>query len=202
MEPSPALDTSPPSPLRLVGFLLVVVGALLAGVGALQTWVTVGIANQPQLDTPTKGTDIWQGLVVLGCAAILLVGLLVSRAVKGRTRTAVGGLLVAAGIVAAAVAGAFLATASSAYSALDDQKVIDALAKAIGATADQVRAKACAAFGCTTTVGSGPWLAIAGGVLGLVGGIVVLAWASRITPEDLPAASEPDEVGSSPGSRT
>ncbi len=185
MEPSPALDTSPPSPLRLVGFLLVVVGALLAGLGALQTWVTVGIANQPQLDTPTKGTDIWQGLVVLGCAAILLVGVLVSRAVKGRTRTAVGGLLVAAGIVCASVAGAFLATASSAYSAIDDQTVVDALAKATGATAEEVRAKACATLGCTTTVGTGPWLAIVGGLLGLLGGILVLAWASRIALDDV-----------------
>jgi hypothetical protein len=201
MEPSPTLDVSRPSPLRLASFVVVVVGAVLAGVGAVQTWVTVGIANQPQLDSPTKGTDVWQGLVVLGCAAVLLVGVIVSRLVTGRARTVVGGVLAASGIVCTAVAGAFLVTATSAYSAIDDQQVVNAIAKATGATADQVRAKACATLGCTTTVGRGPWLALVGGLLGLVGGILVLAWAARVGPGPSRDASEPGEVETSaPGS--
>ncbi|MGZ4133038.1 MAG: Trp biosynthesis-associated membrane protein [Actinomycetota bacterium] len=200
MEPSPTLDTSPPSPLRLASFLLVVLGALLAGIGAVQTWVTVGIANQAQLDSPTKGTDIWQGRVALACAVILLVGVVVSRMVKGRARMVVGGVLVAAGVVCTAVAGAFLATASSTYSAIDNQQVVDAIAKAAGTSADEVRAKACATLGCTTTVGKGAWMAVAGGVLGLIGGILVLRWASRIATTMTPEMTEPGETASSLGS--
>ena len=203
MEPSPSLDASPPSPLRLTSFVVVVLGAVLAGVGAVQTWVTVGIAHQSQLDSPTKGTDIWQGRVVLVCAVVLLVCVIAARLVRGRARTVMGGLLVAAGVVCAAVAGAFIATAASTYSAIDNQALVDAFAKATGATADQVRTKACATLGCTTTIGVGPWLALAGGALGLVGGILVLAWAARVGPGPRLDAMEPGEVEtSSPGSET
>ncbi|MGE5227548.1 MAG: Trp biosynthesis-associated membrane protein [Planctomycetaceae bacterium] len=201
MEPSPTLDTSRPSPLRLASFVVVVLGAVLAGVGAVQTWVTVGIAHQSQLDSPTKGTDIWQGRVVLACAAVLLVCVIASRLVRDRARTVMGGLLVAAGAVCAGVAGAFLATAASTYSAIDDQGLVDAIAKATGATATQIREKACATLGCTTTVGVGPWLAVAGGALGLVGGILVLTWAARVGTGPSRDATEPGEVEtSSPGS--
>jgi hypothetical protein len=201
MEPSPTLDVSRPSPLRLASFVVVVLGAVLAGVGAVQTWVTVGIANLPQLDSPTKGTDVWQGRVVLACAVVLLGCVIASRLVRGGVRTVMGVLVVAAGGVCVAVAGAFIATASSTYSAIDDQALVAAIARATGATADQVRAKACATLGCTTTVGNGPWLAVVGGALGLVGGILVLAWAARVDPGPSRDASEPGAVEtSSPGS--
>jgi len=42
------MDTSAPSDLRLVAFVLTAVGALAIGVGSVLTWVSAGF-TQPQL---------------------------------------------------------------------------------------------------------------------------------------------------------
>jgi hypothetical protein len=182
MEPAPAFDASAPSPLRLWGFLLTVLGALLAGVGALLTWVTVGFTTPP-IASASKGVDLWEGLVVLGCAVLLLVGILATRALRSRgSRTLAAAVLTGAGFVAMAIAGAFLVTAPSRFSPVDATKLVDTLARALGQPVDQVKQalqQATAQLGPYTTVGAGPWLALAGGVLGLVGGILALAWTTR-----------------------
>jgi len=201
MEPAPALDASRPSPLRLTGFLLTVVGALLAGIGAVGTWVTVGISGQGQLDSVTKGTDIWEGKVVLACAAVMLVGVLVTRMVHGRgARRAFAALVAMAGLAAAGIGAWFLATASSNYSPVDSAAIADKLAQVLDVPTDQAAAdlqKVVDKLGGFTTIGTGPKLALLGGVLGLVGGILVLMWTSRTasgTPEpaedDAPTGSE------------
>lgn len=190
MEPAPAFDTSRPSPLRLAGFLVTVLGALLAGIGAAGTWVTVGISGQGQLDSVTKGTDRWEGKVVLACAAVMLVGVLGTRMVRShQARAAVAGLVALAGLASAGVGGWFMATASSRFSPVADASIAEKLAGVLGKPVDQVSTElqqVVEKLGGFTTVGTGPKLALAGGVLGLIGGILVLRWTSRTaagTPE-------------------
>lgn len=201
MEPAPALDASRPSPLRLAGFLVTVIGALLAGIGAAGTWVTVGISGQGQLDSVTKGTDAWEGKVVLACAVVMLVGVLGTRMVRSRgARAAVAVLVAVAGLAASAIGGWFLATASSRFSPVADASIAAKLAEVLGKPVDQVSTElqqVVEKLGGFTTVGIGPKLALAGGVLGLIGGILVLRWTSRAavgTPEpaedDAPTGSE------------
>jgi hypothetical protein len=182
MEPAPVLDASRPSPLRMWGFLLTVLGALLAGLGALLTWVTVGIGGPGALNTMTKGTDVWEGIVLLGCAVVMLAAVLGSRFVSGAARTVAAGLVTGTSFVAFVVASAFVATADSRFSPIDSSALAQKIADATGATVEQVRAtleQVVQKLGGFTTIGAGPWLAIAGGLLGLAGGVLSLAWASR-----------------------
>jgi hypothetical protein len=190
MEPEPRLDASRPSPLRLWGFIAVVVGALLAGVGAIQTWVTVGIEGAPDLDTATKGTDLTSGRLVLLGAIAMLVGIVGTRLTQGRVRLAIAVVIIATAALVGTVGVWFAVTAPSSYSPVDNVALVDALARATGTTPEQVREVACQAIGCVTTVGWGPWGAAIGGWLGVAGGTLALAWAAR-------TAASPD--GPEPG---
>jgi hypothetical protein len=199
MEPFPTLDTSRPSPLRLAGFFLTVLGALLAGIGATMTWVTVGIEAADELDSVTKGVDIWDGRVVLACAVVMLLSVLGTRIVSsdGGRRT-FASIVIAAGFVSLAVATAFVMTATTRFDPVEDDQLVSAIAEASGVSADQVRASlddTLAELGTFTQVGPGPYLAIAGGLAGVIGGVLVLSWANR--PQD---ALEPAEGGTPAGS--
>jgi hypothetical protein len=161
VEPLPALDTSRPTRMRALGFLATVAGALLTGVGAISTWVTVGVVGQPQLDSATKGTDEWDGLVVLACAATALIAMVSTRLVStGRARRAAAALVTVSGVAAAAVAIAFIATAASRF----EPGVVEAI------------------VGGFRTIGNGPWLVIVGAFLTTVGGVAAWRWAARLDP--------------------
>jgi hypothetical protein len=183
MEPEPTPDTSPPSSLRLTGFLLTVVGALLLGVGSLLTWVTVGLAGQSQLDSVTVGTDILDGKVVLACAVILLVCVLATRmATEPGMRTALAAAIVVGGVVAAAVAVVFLLTAHGRFDPVSNDDLIQKLATALQAPVDTVREQlrvTLEALGGFTRVGIGPAFVIAGGILAGAGGAVTIVWTRR-----------------------
>lgn len=191
MEPSPAFDVSRPSPLRVAGFLVTALGALLAGVSATLTWVTVGIEGAGGLDTPTKGLDIWDGKVVLACAVVMLIAVLVTRMASSLgLRRGAAGLVIAAGLVTLAVGAAFVMTASSRFEPVADDELVASIAQAAGVPEDQVRATfedSMQQLGAFTEVGPGPYVAIAGGLAGLVGGILVLAWTGRPEETDEPA---------------
>jgi apolipoprotein N-acyltransferase len=183
MEPSTEPDASA-SGLRSAGFIVTVLGALLAGVGAALTWVTVGIETVDALDTVTKGLDVWDGIVVLVCAVAMLVGVLASRLVSsGSARRGFGALVIAAGFVALSVAGAFVMTATTRFDPVDDDRLVAAIAEAAGVPPSEVQAsidETLGELGAFTRIGPGPYLAIAGGLAGAIGGVLVLAWASRV----------------------
>jgi len=62
MEAEPRMDASAPSPLRLAGFGLTALGALVIGVGVVLTWVSVGLSSS-QGNVPTQGIDTNQGKI-------------------------------------------------------------------------------------------------------------------------------------------
>jgi hypothetical protein len=198
MDDAPRLDASRPS--SLVGFALTAGGALLMGVGALLTWVTVGIADQLSVQTVSPGTDLAAGLITLVCAVVILVLVLVSRAVRDRARRVISMVVVAAGAFGAALAGYFISAAPSHYSPVDDDKLVGAIAAATRRPADQVRealAKVIDQLGGYTHVGPGPWVVIAGGVLAIVGGVLTLRWANQLRATGTAGAPAPTDIPAS-----
>jgi hypothetical protein len=167
MDARPPIDASRPSGLRLAGFALAIGGALLMGVGATRTWVTVGIEGLDPTNTVIPGIDLPDGKIVLGAAAVLLVATLAGRLVRDRSlRMGLAALAIAAGAIGAATAGAFLS------GGLDRQVVVGA----IGIPRDQWET-----LGVIREFGPGPMLALTGGVLGFVSGVLTLAWAQRLS---------------------
>ena len=62
------MDASRPSALRLAGFLCVAAGGLLLGIGSVMNWAVIGLVGSTALDSPIKGTDVWEGRATLGQA--------------------------------------------------------------------------------------------------------------------------------------
>ena len=192
MEAAPELNVAPPSPLRLWGFVLTAVGALLAGIASLLVWVTVGVKGYPVLDSPSHGTDLADGRLVLTGAVVMLIAVLGSRLVKTRNARIVMALLaITAGLLAAVVSITFLATAASRFTPTTGLK-LEIAAEFQHTTPDAIVAK----FGGFRTVSLAPWLALAGGLLGLTGGILTFRWARRT--EDRPKDATPDDAAAEP----
>ena len=54
-----------PSPLRLWGFLLTVIGGALVAFGSIGNWAAITLGGGTVNVVPTKGIDVWQGKVTL-----------------------------------------------------------------------------------------------------------------------------------------
>ena len=186
MEDAPQMDASRPSNLRLTAFALTAVGALIIGVGSILTWVTVGF-SQPELaalTSATKGTDITDGKVTLGCAVVALILVLVSRVVSDTVRAVLAGIVVVAGGLAVAVALSFISSAATKYTPIDSEAIVANLAARSGQSADAVRATLAAQadkLGAFTDVNTGPWVTLIGGLLVMVGGVLTVRWAARLS---------------------
>jgi hypothetical protein len=174
-----------PSPrLRTAGFLCAVLGALLAGAATMLIWIQTSIKDLPPQLIPTYlGIDLPDGLVVLGLAVVIVIAVLVSRtgsAPRGRRGPAV--VVIVASFIVIGVSGAAIVTAASRFepTVVDD---ILAIVAPDGATPQQ---RAAVDAQVETNVGTGPWLALAGGVLALAGGIMTLAWTAAAPPDPAP----------------
>ena len=193
MEPAPALNASRPTGLRLWGFLLSVLGGLLAGVASSLTWVTVGLRDVPEINAETVGLDIVDGKIVLAAAVVILVGVLATRFVALAARKVLAVMVVIAALLVVVVATAFLARASDRFEPVDSDRLIRQIAEAQGQPEDSVRRQmeqVVQTLGGFTDVGPGPWLALAGGGLATVGGVLVLAWSRRSTASVTPSETE------------
>jgi hypothetical protein len=146
----------------LAGFLVASTGALLMGVGAMATWMTVGIPNEPA-HTDIRGADLTDGLVVLLCALTVVSAMIATRVVRSCVARQLLGLLVAIdGLVAGAIGAAFLVGG----------KDRDAVIKTLGIPRD-----IWSQFGAFRDLGPGPYLVLLGGLLGVFGGLMILFWA-------------------------
>ena len=148
---------------RGAGFVVASAGALLMGIGATATWITVGIPIEPA-HTAIRGTDLTDGLVVLLCAILTLAAVVATRITRSRSaRQALGALVGIVGLVAGAIGAAFLSGG----------KDRDAVIKALGIPRD-----IWLQFGAFRNLGPGAYLALVGGLLGVVGGLMIMLWAT------------------------
>lgn len=170
MEPTPA--ASPSDPTRL-SFLLSVAGALVAGVGATRPWTLVS-----GFLTPSRGIDYIEGLIVLLLAAVILLSALAARQGRsGRARRSAalvtivaGGLIIGIGVYAALTLPARVRTQEI------DDGVADGVAHGFDAQSVRVQLEG----SVSVDRQDGIWLCIAGGALGLAGGILTLRWGNRV----------------------
>jgi hypothetical protein len=183
--PEPARDSGT---LRSAAFLCTVIAGLLVGVGALLTWATFGLADEgaSSIDQVYKGIDLREGKVALGCAIVLLVGVMVFRGLARPGRTAVAVLMIAAGVVAVGAAGA---TALTIGTRLENEAVDKLVKTAVAAGVDPTEAETAARsqydeVGLAVSLGAGVWITLAGGFLGFIGGTLSLAYATRLDEDD------------------
>ena len=197
MEAEPRMDASAPSNLRLTAFVLIAVGALAIGIGSVLTWVSAGFskAGLTELTSVTKGIDTNEGKVALGCAVVALILVLVSRVVSDAARAVLAGVLVVVGALAAVAGAMFISSASTTYSPIDSETIINKLAAELGQSPDAVRAALATVssdLGPYTNIGAGPWIVIAGGLMVAVGGVLTVRWAARLSADH--AATDEDGI--------
>jgi len=173
--------------MRLAGFGLAALAGLLIGVGSLLPWIRASLEELPGAFAPTYyGVDLPDGIVTLAAAAVVLIGLAVTRlASSPRVRRVAAGAVVAASFVAFAVAGAALVTAPARVeqTAVDD--ILAELDPSGNATEEQ---RSEIEDLVTAPLAPGPFVVVGGGLAGIVGGLLLLSWASR--------SEEPSQVES------
>jgi hypothetical protein len=190
-------STARPTLLRLLGFAALALGALLAGLGATMTWATIGFPNDVtgRADVAVKGTDVWEGVVVLAVAVAALVATIAMRVARpGATRSIVAGAVAIGGALVVALAGLDLATATDRFGGRGGLADIAAqVADRLGQPVERVRLLLEQNFGATLRVdtGAGLVIALAGGALIAIGGLLSLVWARAPAVE---APSDPSDV--------
>lgn len=189
-----------PSPLRLWGFLLTVVGGALIAFGSIGNWAAISLGNSVENAVPTKGIDVWQGMVTLILGVLIVIGILALRFVRPERRNVIAVAIVVAGSLALALG---LWTLLALESVVRDTGV-DELAKVYGR---QEVLKTMNEQGVAVKAQIGLWMSVAGAILATAGGFVDLAWVRHkrlagdaIDPDTLTAdaaatSSEPDTDG-------
>lgn len=171
------LSAARPTRLRLGGFLALALGGVLIGLGSLTDWATVS-----PFETPTRGVDIWEGVVTLTIGVAMLVGMVVMRLLATQpARRAVAIAILVLGLVASALAAAVALNAERRFTAPDQRdRIASEEAARRGLPFDQVRDQIEVAFDLRFQVSleAGVYLVIAGGLLGALGGALSLAWAT------------------------
>jgi hypothetical protein len=190
-----------PSPLRLWGFLLTVLGGALMALGSMGDWAAISLGGSTENAVPTKGIDIWQGKATLVIGALIVIAILALRFVRPERRNAVAIAIVLAGATGLALG---LWTLLALRSVVQDTGV-DALVKTLegggmlASKALQLVLTTMREQGIAVDAQIGLWMTVAGGVLATAGGFVDLAWVRQkrlvgnaIDPDTLPAETEPD----------
>jgi hypothetical protein len=174
----------------LTGFALSIGGALVLAVASRLEWVTVGFSQLPNSQSIYIGTDIGAGRFALGAAVLLLILVLLGRAVDRRWRAAISIAMLVIAAIATAFAGWFAISAPDHYSPVDNDQLVAALAQTLKKTPDEIRAglaNVVSQLGGYTHLGPGPWVAMVGGALAIVGAALTLRWARALSSTD-PAA--------------
>jgi hypothetical protein len=177
------LSTSRPGGLRVAGFFFLAFGATAAGVGATREWAAVGFPADALgvADVSVRGTDVWEGKVVLLASAVALVALVVMRISRSRaTRVGLGWLLVAIGVVCVALPALAAVRAEDRFGGTNGvDRMAETLAAQLELPEDVVREELAEQFdrALRVDVGPGLWLTVLGGGLVIIGGVLGLRWA-------------------------
>ncbi len=170
--------------------LFAIVGGLLSAVGSFLAWASVSAAGQ---GVSAKGTDGTDGYITL-VAGIILILYGVSRLTGSAmgTKKAMAVIAIVAGLVAGGVAVYDAVTAK--------ERVLDEassqVASSAGVTKDQARTlldQAVSSGQVAISLSFGIFVVMAGGVLGLIGGVMGL----RSPAESVPGMPEMSAMGAS-----
>ena len=183
-----ALSTARPTRLRLLGFLVLVGGSVLAGVGATRLWATIGFVADTEgaADVFVYGTDVWEGKVVLLIAGLALVAMIVMRTTtSGALRRTLGAGMIVLGLACVALP---LLAAVRPDARFGGPEGLDRMARILSARLelpeDVIREQLAEQFerDLRVEIGPGLWLSVGGGVLIAAGGALGLAWARTREP--------------------
>jgi hypothetical protein len=152
------------TPWRL-GALALAIGALVTALAVVaMDWIRTAVPRAPRLDSVIPGADLWEGKVVFGFAVVALVVVAAgsSREANAARRT-VGWI-------------AFTVTALIV--------VITALSTAAATDRERERVRREEPFsGAIVRLETGPWVALAGGLMANVGAVLML-WSARPSGSD------------------
>lgn len=189
------VSTARPSMLRVVGFLTLTVGGVMISLGSLMTWATV-----PPFDTPTRGTDLWEGIVTLAIGVGVLVGVVTMRLMATvRARRSVAVVIVALGVSAAAIAAVDAVRAHARFTPPDKRdRIARDLATELNLPYEEVRSRLAAVYeeGFHVALQPGILVVVAGGFVGASGGLLSIAWAARAPTRRMERPVSPDGLGS------
>lgn len=181
-----------PSPLRLWGFVLTVLGGALIAFGSIGDWAAISLGNSVENAVPTKGIDVWQGATTLILGVLVVLGILALRFVRPGRRPVLACAIVAAGLVALGLGlWVLLALASVVRDAGVDALVATFGRDAVVSTMSRA--------GIAVEAQAGLWMSVAGGALATIGGVVDLAWVKQkrlagdaIDQDTRPVETNPD----------
>jgi len=172
------VSTARPSMPRLAGFLTLTTGGLMLSLGSLMTWAKV-----PPFDTPTRGTDLWEGIVALAIGVAVLVGMVTMRLMgTASARRAMAVAILALGLSAAAIAAADAVRGNARFTSPGQRdRIARELAAELHLPYEEVRSRLAVVYEQRFHVSLRPGLfvVVAGGLLVAAGGALSAAWAAR-----------------------
>ena len=160
-------------------------------------WATVhvpGVTGTPI--PPFKGVDVWEGKVELLTGITILVLVIVSRLLAGRTAgRATAAIIFVLSVGAGALAASDLARADTRFRADDGlERIARSVSVQLGLPFQDVLAQLKRiAPKLEIAAASGTYVTIAGGLLASIGGVLGFVWASR--PPGLPPSDGVAEAG-------
>jgi hypothetical protein len=192
-----------PSPLRLWGFLLTVVGGAAIAFGSIGDWAVVSLGGSTAGAVPTKGIDVWQGWVTVFLGVSIVVAILALRFVRPDRRAASAVAIVALALLA-------LGLSIWCVLALDDivrdpgvESLIALVVQELGLPETEARRLVVEALGTTgidVRAQAGLWITLGGAAVATVGGLVDLAWVRE--KRRAGDAIDPDTSTASPAGAT
>ncbi len=199
-----------PSPLRLWGFLLTVIGGALMAFGSIGDWAAVSLGGSTENAVPTKGIDLWQGKVTVLIGALIIVGILALRFVPPERRNLLAGGIVVLGAIGFGIALWCLIALDSVVRDSGTDALIALVVTELGLSPAEARSQVLAALGTNgieVQAQLSLWLTLTGSVLAIAGGLVDLAWVRHkrvagdtIDPDTLTANAAETSRGAEDGS--
>jgi hypothetical protein len=181
-------STGRPTLLRLAGTACVVLGAIVAGVGATREWAAIGFTADIEhaADVSVHGIDVWEGKVVLFAAVSSLLVLLAMRISGSRsTRRGLAIALIVLGALCVALPVADAVRAKDRFGGVEgDDRLTRTLSVRLGLPEEVVRERLADLLDQDVRVEISPglWITAAGGVLLVAGGVLGLRWVRRERP--------------------
>ncbi|MEP6973327.1 MAG: hypothetical protein ABI869_04180 [Actinomycetota bacterium] len=185
-----------PSPLRLWGFLLTVLGGALVAFGSIGNWATITLGGTTENAVPSNGIDLWQGKVTGVLGVLIILAILALRFVRPEYRKIVAVSITVAALVGAGIAAWCLGSLESVIHGTGVDALAKHLAQVSGITEAQARQQVLLQMqkkGIAVQAQPGLKMVFVGGLIAVAGGLVDLAWVRRkrvagneIDPDTLP----------------